>query len=45
MTSRSPVCPEVNLEGETIRIGETAIKKSTWNGLVDAIKAGRLGRA
>jgi hypothetical protein len=38
-------CPEVVLEGESVRIGEIVVKKATWNGLVDAIKAGRLGRA
>ena len=37
-------CPEVTLESDTIRVGETTIKKQTWNGLVDAIKAGRLNR-
>jgi hypothetical protein len=37
-------CPEVTLEGDTIRIGQTVVPKATWNGLVDAIKAGRLGR-
>ncbi|MGH7332824.1 MAG: hypothetical protein ACREKS_08800 [Candidatus Rokuibacteriota bacterium] len=37
-------CPEVVLEGDSIRIGETAIKKATWNGLVDAVKSGRLSR-
>ena len=38
-------CPEVVAEGDTVRVEDTAIKKATWNGLVDAIKAGRLGRA
>jgi hypothetical protein len=38
-------CPEVVLEGDSVRIGETVVKQATWNGLVDAIKAGRLGRA
>ncbi|MGH7412711.1 MAG: hypothetical protein ACREKJ_00730 [Candidatus Rokuibacteriota bacterium] len=39
-------CPEVVLEGEsTIRIGQTVVPKAAWNGLVDAIKAGRLDRA
>ncbi len=38
-------CPEVVLEGESIRIGPVVVPKATWNGLVDAIKAGRLDRA
>jgi hypothetical protein len=38
-------CPEVVLEGDSVRIGDTVVKKAPWNGLVDAIKAGRLGRA
>ena len=38
-------CPEVVVEGETVRVGDAAIKKATWNGLVDAIKAGKVGRA
>jgi hypothetical protein len=41
-------CPEVALEGDTIRIGEdpniVVLKKAEWNVLVDAIKSGRLGR-
>jgi hypothetical protein len=41
-------CPEVVLEGDTIRIGEdkniVVLKKDEWNVLVDAIKSGRLGR-
>ena len=41
-------CPEVVLEGDTIRIGEVdnvvVLKKVEWNVLVDAITSGRLGR-
>ena len=37
-------CPEVVLEGDVIRIGQTVVPKATWNGLVEAIKAGRLDR-
>ena len=41
-------CPEVALEGDTIRIGEdtnvVVLKKAEWNVLVDAIQSGRLGR-
>jgi hypothetical protein len=41
-------CPEVVVEGDTIRIGETenivVLKKNQWNVLVDAIQSGRLGR-
>jgi hypothetical protein len=37
-------CPEVTLEGDSICIGQTVVPKATWNNLVDAIKAGRLGR-
>ena len=38
-------CPEIVAVGESVRIGEIVVTKATWNGLVDAIKAGRLGRA
>jgi len=42
-------CPEVVIEGDTIRIGEDAntvvLKKDEWNVLVDAIRSGHLGRA
>jgi hypothetical protein len=42
-------CPEVVIEGDTIRIGEEAnlvvLKKDEWNVLVDAIRSGQLGRA
>ena len=41
-------CPEVVIEGETIRIGEdantTVLKKAEWNVLVDLIQSGQLGR-
>ena len=41
-------CPEVVVEGDTIRIGEAentvVLKKDEWNVLVDAIQSGRLGR-
>ena len=41
-------CPEVVIDGDTIRIGEdeniVVLKKAEWNVLVDAIKSGRLGR-
>ena len=41
-------CPEVVLEGDTIRIGEdtniVVLEKAEWNVLVDAIQSGRLGR-
>jgi len=41
-------CPEVVMEGATIRIGEdknvVVLTKAEWNQLVDAIKSGRLGR-
>ena len=41
-------CPEVVLEGDTVRIGEddniVVLKKTEWNVLVDAITSGRLGR-
>ena len=42
-------CPEVVIEGDTIRIGEDAnlvvLKKDEWNVLVEAIQSGQLGRA
>jgi hypothetical protein len=41
-------CPEVVLEGDTIRIGEddnaVVLKSAEWNVLVEAITSGRLGR-
>jgi hypothetical protein len=41
-------CPEVVIDGETVRIGEDAnlvtLKKAEWNVLVDAVQSGELGR-
>jgi hypothetical protein len=41
-------CPEVVIDGDTIRIGEDAntavLKKDEWNVLVDLIQSGQLGR-
>ena len=41
-------CPEVIVDGDTIRIGEDAntavLKKDEWNVLVDLIQSGQLGR-
>jgi hypothetical protein len=41
-------CPEVVIEGDTIRIGEdentVVLKKDEWNVLVDAVQSGQLGR-
>lgn len=41
-------CPEVVIDGDTIRIGEdentVVLKKNEWNVLVDAIKSGQLDR-
>ena len=41
-------CPEVGIEGETIRIGEdeniVVLKKSEWNALVDAVQSGQPAR-
>ena len=41
-------CPEVVIEGDTIRIGEDAntavLKKDEWNVLVELIRSGELGR-
>ena len=40
-------CPEVVIEGDTIRIGEepniVTLKKDEWNVLVHAIRSGQLG--
>ena len=40
-------CPEVVVEGDTVRIGEdentVVLKKAEWNVLVDAIRSGQLG--
>ncbi len=41
-------CPEVVIEGDTIRVGEAdntvVLKKAEWNVLVNAIQSGQLGR-
>ena len=41
-------CPEVVIEGDTIRIGEdentVVLQKAEWNVLVEAIQSGQLGR-
>jgi len=41
-------CPEVVIDGETIRIGEdeniVVLKKTEWNVLVEAIQSGQLRR-
>jgi hypothetical protein len=41
-------CPEVVIDGDTIRIGEdeniVVLKKAEWNVLVGAIQSGQLGR-
>jgi hypothetical protein len=41
-------CPEVEIAGEEIRIGEagnlTVLKKDEWNVLVDLIQSGKLSR-
>ena len=41
-------CPEVVIDGDTIRIGEdeniVLLKRAEWNVLVDAIQSGQLGQ-
>ena len=41
-------CPEVVIDGDTIRIGEdentVILKKAEWNVLVEAIQSGQLSR-
>ena len=41
-------CPEVVIEGDTVRIGEdentVLLQKAEWNVLVETIQSGRLGR-
>jgi hypothetical protein len=41
-------CPEVVMEGDTVRIGEASnvvsLKKAEWNVLVDVIKSGKVGK-
>jgi hypothetical protein len=41
-------CPEVIIEGDTVRIGEdqntVVLKKEEWNVLVEAIQSGQPGR-
>jgi hypothetical protein len=41
-------CPEVVIDGDTVRIGEegniVSLKKDEWNVLVDLIESGKVGR-
>ena len=41
-------CPEVVIEGDTIRIGEDGniltLRKAEWNVLVEVIQSGQLGK-
>jgi hypothetical protein len=41
-------CPEIVMDGDTIRIGEdenvVVLRKEEWNVLVDVLKSGRVGR-
>ena len=41
-------CPEVIMEGDTVRIGEegnlATLKKAEWNVLVDVITSGQVGK-
>ena len=41
-------CPEVVIEGDTVRIGEdentVLLQQAEWNVLVETIQSGRLGR-
>lgn len=41
-------CPEIVMEGDTVRIGEAGnivtLKKAEWNVLVDVIKSGKVGK-
>ena len=41
-------CPEVVIDGDTIRIGEdtntATLKREEWNVLVELIQSGQLGR-
>jgi hypothetical protein len=40
-------CPEVVIDGDTIRIGEddiVVLKRAEWNVLVNAIQSGQIGR-
>ena len=41
-------CPEIVIEGDTVRIGEapniTVLQKGEWNVLVDLIQSGQVGR-
>ena len=41
-------CPEVVIDGDTVRIGEDAntavLKKDEWSVLVDLIRSGQLAR-
>jgi hypothetical protein len=41
-------CPEIVMEGDTVRIGEAGnlvtLKKAEWNVLVDVIKLGKVGK-
>jgi hypothetical protein len=41
-------CPEIVMEGDTVRIGEAGnlvtLKKAEWNVLVDVIKSGKVSK-
>jgi hypothetical protein len=41
-------CPEVAIDGDTVRIGEegnlVTLKKEEWNVLVDVINSGKVGK-
>jgi hypothetical protein len=41
-------CPEVVLDGDTVRVGEEnsrfTLKKAEWNIVVDVIKSGKVGK-
>lgn len=41
-------CPEVEITGEEVRIGEAGnlavLRKEEWNALVDLIQSGQLGK-
>ena len=41
-------CLQVVLNGDTVRVGEGdsrfAVKKAEWNGLVEVIKSGKVGK-
>jgi hypothetical protein len=48
LCSACATCPEVALDGDTVRVGEGdsrfTVKKAEWNVLVDVVKSAKVGK-